>query len=55
MDHFNLNGMDFEQNKSAVVNEVLTRLYSSMELLLKKKINDLPKNVSLGYIYNIGH
>ncbi len=51
--NFNLNGMDFEQNKSAVVNEVLTRLYSSMELLLRKKINDLPKNVSLGYIYNI--
>ena len=51
--NFNLNGMDFEQNKSAVVNEVLTKLYSSIELLLRKKINDLPKNVSLGYIYNI--
>ena len=45
--------MDFEQNKITIVNEVLTKLYSSIELLLRKKINDLPKNVSLGYIYNI--
>ena len=51
--NFNLNGMDFEQNKITIVNEVLTKLYSSIELLLRKKINDLPKNVSLGYIYNI--
>lgn len=51
--NFALNGMDFEQNKSAVVNEVLTRLYSSIELLLRKKINNLPEKSSLGYIYNI--
>lgn len=51
--NFVLNGMDFEQNKSAVVNEVLTRLYSSIELLLRKKINNLSEKSSLGYIYNI--
>lgn len=51
--NFALNGMDFKQNKSAVVNEVLTRLYSSIELLLRKKINHLPEKSSLGYIYNI--
>ena len=51
--NFALNGMDFEQNKSAVVNEVLTKLYSSIELLLRKKINNLPEKSSLGYIYNI--
>ncbi len=51
--NFALNGMDFEQNKSAVVNEVLTMLYSSIELLLRKKINNLPEKSSLGYIYNI--
>lgn len=51
--NFVLNGMDFEQNKSAVVNEVLTKLYSSIELLLRKKINNLPEKTSLGYIYNI--
>ena len=51
--NFALNGIDFEQNKSGVVNEVLTRLYSSIELLLRKKINNLPEKSSLGYIYNI--
>ena len=51
--NFALNGMDFEQNMSAVVNEVLTKLYSSIELLLRKKINNLPEKTSLGYIYNI--
>lgn len=35
--NFNLNGMDFEQNKITIVNEVLTKLYSSIELLLRKK------------------
>lgn len=51
--NFVLNCMDFDQNKSAVVNEVLTKLYSSIELLLRKKISDLPKKSSLGYIYSI--
>lgn len=51
--NFALNGMDFEQNMSAVVNEVLTKLYSSIELLLRKKINNLPEKSSLGYIYNV--
>ncbi len=51
--NFVLKGMDFEQNKSAVVNEVLTKLYSSIELLLRKKINNLPEKSSLGHIHNI--
>ncbi|WP_418186559.1 hypothetical protein [Aliarcobacter lanthieri] len=51
--NFALNGIDFEQNKSTVVTEVLTKLYSSIELLLRKKIVDLPEKSSLGYIYTI--
>ena len=51
--NFALNSMDFKQNQVAVVNEVLTKLYSSIELLLRKKIHDLPEKSSLGHIYNI--
>lgn len=51
--NFALYGMDFKQNQVAIVNEVLTKLYSSIELLLRKKINDLPDKSSLGYIYTI--
>ncbi len=51
--NFALNGMDFKQNQLTVVNEVLTSLYSSVELLLRIKISDLPKKSSLGHIYNV--
>jgi len=51
--NFALNGMDFKQNQVAVTNEVLIRLYSSIELLLRRKISDLAEKSSLGHIYNI--
>jgi hypothetical protein len=51
--NFTFNSMDFKQNQVVFVNEVLTKLYSSIELLLRKKISDLPERSSLGYIYNI--
>jgi len=51
--NFAFNSMDFKQNQVVIVNEVLTKLYSSIELLLRKKISDLPEKSSLGYIYNI--
>jgi len=51
--NFTLNSIDFKQNQVVIVNEVLTKLYSSIELLLRKKISGLPEKSSLGYIYNI--
>jgi hypothetical protein len=51
--NFALYSNDFKENKFTIVNEVLTKLYSSIELLLQKKISDLPEKSSLGYIYNI--
>jgi hypothetical protein len=51
--NFTLNSMDFKQNQVAVVNEVLTKLYSSIELLLRQKVNGLSEKSTLGHIYNI--
>ena len=51
--YFALDSMDFKQNQITIVNEVLTKLYSSIELLLRKKISGLPEKSSLGHIYNI--
>jgi hypothetical protein len=51
--NFALYSNDFKENKFTIVNEVLTKLYSSIELLLRKKISDLPEKSSLGHIYNI--
>jgi len=51
--NFTLNSMDFKQNQVVIVNEVLTKLYSSIELLLRIKISNLPEKSSLGHIYNI--
>lgn len=44
--------MDFEQNKRNIIEKVINNLYSSFELILRKKINDLPDKSSLGYIAN---
>ncbi len=51
--NFALDGVDFKQNQVAVVNEVLGKLYSSIELLLRKKIVDLPEKSTLGHIYSV--
>jgi len=51
--NFALNSMDFKQNQVVIINEVLTKLYSSIELLLRTKISALPEKSSLGHIYNI--
>jgi len=47
-----LNEMDFESNKNNIVTTVLNNIYSSLELLFRKKIDKLPEKVSLGYISN---
>jgi len=44
--------MDFDQNKRNIIEKVLNNLYSSFELILRKKISNLPEKSSLGYIAN---
>ena len=51
--NFVLYSNDFKANQYTVVNDVLIKLYSSIELLLRNKISGLPEKSSLGYIYNI--
>ena len=51
--NFVLYSNDFKANQYTVVNDVLTKLYSSIELLLRNKISGLPEKSSLGHIYNI--
>jgi hypothetical protein len=46
------NGMEFNSNKNNIVNIVLNNIYSSLELLFRKRLDKLPKKASLGYIYN---
>ena len=45
--------LDFNTNQYNIVKYVLNNLYSSLELLLRKRINNLPEKASLGYIYNV--
>lgn len=47
-----LNEMEFESNKNNIVTTVLNNIYSSLELLFRKRIDKLPEKASLGYIYN---
>jgi len=51
--NFVLYSNDFKVNQYTVVNDVLTKLYSSIELLLRNKISGLSEKSSLGHIYNI--
>lgn len=47
-----INELDFKESQYNIVKEVLNNLYSSFELILRKKIKDLPPKVSLGYLAN---
>jgi hypothetical protein len=44
--------MDFDQNKRNIVEKVANNLYSSFELVIRKKTPGLPEKASLGYIVN---
>ncbi len=47
-----LNEMEFESNKNNIVTTVLNNIYSSLELLFRKRIDKFPNKSSLGYINN---
>jgi hypothetical protein len=50
--NFILGGMDFKKNQFSIVKDTLNNLYSSLESILKLKMENIPENVSLNYIYN---